>query len=475
MSKPGRNEPCPCKSGKKYKNCHLIEEGNVLAASNRAMRLHEMERSLADRLLNFSVSLYGEEWLRDILDRVGSDGGGGILGFVVPCSVYESVLEQDSILDQFLASAEASAGRLTDSERAWLNAQKRSWISVWEVLEVTPGVGLSVRDFFTGEARWVIERSGSRSLSPRDCVLSRVVDFEGMSVFCGMHPRSLPPRPAAFFVESIRKLLKLGAKIIPASLLRAKVPFEGWLLSWGKLVEQIDREREVVPTLQNTDGDPLLITRDHFEFDPIHRPTIEAELAKLSDEAGDDETASSAERSFTFHRPGNAMHKQWDNTVVGRADLRASKFVLETNSIRRADDLQAKVEGTLKAIVRHRLRDHQDPAAALRTGRDSLAKSRAPESDDSATPEMIEALRQFKTQHYQGWLDTPLPALSGLTPRAAAAKPSKRKQVMLIMKEIENRESRLPPHERFDVSTLWQALNLKEDRVPAPAPSAIQS
>ena len=26
--KVGRNDPCPCGSGKKYKNCHMREQGN---------------------------------------------------------------------------------------------------------------------------------------------------------------------------------------------------------------------------------------------------------------------------------------------------------------------------------------------------------------------------------------------------------------------------------------------------------------
>jgi len=29
MAKPGRNEPCPCGSGKKYKNCHERKPGSA--------------------------------------------------------------------------------------------------------------------------------------------------------------------------------------------------------------------------------------------------------------------------------------------------------------------------------------------------------------------------------------------------------------------------------------------------------------
>ena len=36
MEKVGRNEPCPCGSGKKYKNCHE-KEGGLKKKSNRSV------------------------------------------------------------------------------------------------------------------------------------------------------------------------------------------------------------------------------------------------------------------------------------------------------------------------------------------------------------------------------------------------------------------------------------------------------
>lgn len=34
--KPGRNDPCPCGSGKKYKNCHMLQEKESAAAKYTA-------------------------------------------------------------------------------------------------------------------------------------------------------------------------------------------------------------------------------------------------------------------------------------------------------------------------------------------------------------------------------------------------------------------------------------------------------
>ncbi|HMI82654.1 MAG TPA: hypothetical protein VK550_01105 [Polyangiaceae bacterium] len=47
-----------------------------------------------------------------------------------------------------------------------------------------------------------------------------------------------------------------------------------------------------------------------------------------------------------------------------------------------------------------------------------------------------------------------------MTPREAASKPRKRKEVVLLLKEMENMESRAPAAERVDVSMLWTELGL---------------
>ena len=77
---------------------------------------------------------------------------------------------------------------------------------------------------------------------------------------------------------------------------------------------------------------------------------------------------------------------------------------------------------------------------------------------------MLGVLREFKQRHLESWVDTPVPALAGLTPRQAATKPRKRGEVALLIKEMENHESRLPPEERADVSALWGELGLREMR-----------
>ncbi|HID22435.1 MAG TPA: DUF2384 domain-containing protein, partial [Planctomycetaceae bacterium] len=67
-------------------------------------------------------------------------------------------------------------------------------------------------------------------------------------------------------------------------------------------------------------------------------------------------------------------------------------------------------------------------------------------------------MREFKEQYYARWLDLPVPALDGMTPRDAARTKQGRRQVDVLLKEMENRECRLPKEERFDFSGIRREL-----------------
>jgi hypothetical protein len=62
------------------------------------------------------------------------------------------------------------------------------------------------------EERFVHEVKGSRTVRFREALLARVVDHEGLSVFCGVYPRSLPPREADRVVRAVRGELKVRGR-----------------------------------------------------------------------------------------------------------------------------------------------------------------------------------------------------------------------------------------------------------------------
>ena len=145
---------------------------------------------------HYAKRRFGAAWSRaadDFVDPARS------LQLFAPWSVYCFELERRPVVSWFL---EECAVQLAPEDRAWLLAQQRGWLSIWEVLAVEPGRSVTARDLLSGEQRRVHEVSGSAMLVPRDTILVRIVEHEGISVFCGMHPRLLPPLEAA---EVVRK------------------------------------------------------------------------------------------------------------------------------------------------------------------------------------------------------------------------------------------------------------------------------
>jgi hypothetical protein len=152
---------------------------------------------MVERLVTFATREFGRGWMGDLLGQLELDLDPELSQLVGPCSLYEWPSEKGTMAELWLAS---SPRGISDRERGWLAAQGRAWLSIWEVREVTPNVAVRVRDFLTGEERYVLERSGTEVLTPRDAVLGRVVDFEGwldtpIPALSGMTPREAAAKP----------------------------------------------------------------------------------------------------------------------------------------------------------------------------------------------------------------------------------------------------------------------------------------
>ena len=76
-----------------------------------------------------------------------------------------------------------------------------------------------------------------------------------------------------------------------------------------------------------------------------------------------------------------------------------------------------------------------------------------------ASPEQEALLAEFKARHYADWPDRPLPALDNRTPRECVRSVAGRRQVDLLLKNMEHAEHR-GPGKPFDFSTIRRDLGL---------------
>ena len=447
----GRNDPCPCGSGKKYKHCHLKAEQAARAGAHAADPLHELDHRLVDVLAEYASTRFGAEWFRCAEAFADVENA---LQLAVPWAVYGYAVQGRTIVDQYLVE---HGQRMPELDRRWLVAQRESWLSVWEVTDVKPEIGISLQDLLTGETVEVRERLASRTAVVRDALLARVVRFDEVSLLCGAHPRPLPPLHAAEVVRRTRSRLRLKARVPPHRLRDGAIG--AYLIRrWEEEVAALEARHARKPDLHNTDGDPLLWTTDYFEIAADAAPAVEARLGQLEGVVVHAPLSGQVPRIWVYLREESKKHRPLGDTVIGQAEIRPGnpvKLVLETNSRGRADALRALVEAACGELVRHRGREHADPLSdkAPRPKKDAVAPV--------ASPEVQQLLLDLKERFYADWVDQPLPALGGSTPRAAARSAQGRAAVDVLLKDMENHERRAQGDAAFDFSVIRRQLGLE--------------
>jgi hypothetical protein len=356
--------------------------------------------------------------------------------------------------------AQRYLARFTSQEadwQAWYEAHRRSWLGIWEMRQVDPGRGTRMVDLLTGEERYVYERQATQQWNSFEACLARVVDLdEGLSVLAGTFPIALPPRAAeAARQKFLEHSFPDRRKLKPADLCSARRFVElanfwnGALLAWYQRPQ---------PTMVNQDGDPTELCIDSFTFSPETRPALLTRLGTLGPLHDDGTTAR-----IKLSRAPLAQQGMFETVTVGTIRVTADRCQAEANSVKRADHLQEQILACAGDLLQHRGRERKNIAQLS-------PEPRIPELQLGASvpKEVQEALnqqlRQLRQQHMKKWLDLPVPALLGKTPRQAARDTQGRKELQLLLKEFAFQEARTPTSQRISLDHLYHELGLGDGR-----------
>jgi len=401
--------------------------------------------------MDFAGSRFGEDWLESARGLSARDEAVGLLAHFL---VYQVPLRKRPVAHWFEQERDQ---RLSGTERAWLQAQQAAWLSVWEVRGVEPGRSLKLEDMLTGEVRDVQEVAASKSLAPRQAILARVVDYDGLSLLCGCYARPLPPREAADVVRQARSRLR-RKKTDPLVGIRDDKISRYLVGLWDDTVDELCQRPLGLPELRNTDGEALLLTVDRFEFDAPRRAEIEAALKTI--EGTEPQGGDGPDEGYLFRHPGDLAEDGRIGTLLASAWIGDGKLRVETNSVERADRVRAQIETACRGRIRHRSREHSDPIAQL--GEHGPARTVGEDPPGLSPDEANAVILDFKRRHYADWPDQPLPALGGKTPRTAVRSKAGREQVDLLLKEMESSEGQSPEGQRFDFSELRRELGIQD-------------
>jgi hypothetical protein len=440
----GRNDPCPCGSGLKYKKCHrpLDEAARPVAPEEGRSTLHDLDNRFVARVAEWALDRFKEDFDLDELDHAFPEIAAGGAEFFIPWSVYHYPVRG---LPPFEWYARENASMLSRRERDWIEAQRGAWMSVWEVRECVPGKSMVLADLLTGEQRLVQEASASRGLVVRDAMLTRVVDLGADSILIGTHTWPLPPVEAADVVDVVRRDLRRKLPL-PVELLREAGAIFVLAGRWHQAVFERNERLLDPPKLRNTSGDPIRLVTDRYRFIDSTRGAVEAALASIKD-ASDVEREADGTSVVAFQK---------GDTVTGTAFVSGEELRLETNSRRRAAALRRKVENACRELLTDHQRSEVDPWDALDEVDDLETNERVRSADEAAL------IREEKARHYATWPDTPLPFLGNKTPRQAARSRRGREELAVLLKQMENREARQEAETRFDVGILRRELGIGE-------------
>ncbi len=181
--RPGRNEPCWCGSGRKYKDCHLKEDDTRrarqrdLTAAQDTLTVKIIDAAREDvatipaAMERFWDGKYTADQLAELEDREER----GPERFLTWLAFDFQPEGGHTLVQRLQAAADAGTFELDDDECTLLATWGSVRLRPYVVQEVLKGTGIRMRDLLTNEERMVTERSASRRLLADEVVVAHLV------------------------------------------------------------------------------------------------------------------------------------------------------------------------------------------------------------------------------------------------------------------------------------------------------------
>jgi len=402
----GRNERCPCGSGRKYKTCHLgrLEVRSLLPFD-----------ALVRKLAHWQLHTGGDRLFEEVEDEVRA--GLEAKDAETPLNdllMRDVVLWDWGGLRRYL---DVRGVLLPDAERTLLEHWLAPRRALYVVTSVEPGTSVTLEEVNGPLEVRLHDRSLSRSLKPLDLFCTRLLPDEsgqltslgGISV----------PRPQR---QRIGSLIASGDGI--------------GLLRW--LVDPMP-----TPHVQTMEGQEILFVTATYRL-PDPEAAAEALGKKLR--LGDDGVF----REFVKRRG-----REW---IRGSISIDGDVATVESNAKKRADRLERTLRkaapgATLLKRVERSMEQVSDEEGLVVPDASGLL-------DPETNPDVAAAMEGMMREMEDAWVDEEIPALGGLTPRQAARDPAWRAELEALLDDMTWQRRRSGAHGSMDPDRLRALLAL---------------
>ncbi|MEI8173545.1 MAG: hypothetical protein WCH07_08695 [Deltaproteobacteria bacterium] len=351
--------------------------------------------------------------------------------------------------------------RLDSLSVKYLEAALSDPLSFWQIEAVEPERGIMARDLILGRERFIEDVSAAQSLHKWDILLANTMTVDGVCVFNIVAPFSLPAKVADHIknkpymdfdkmeeIEAILRLFDYDYDLI-------------WLFQ--DLLD--DLSNPSLLELSNTDGEAMVFTNSIYEFNPSDRPAIMEGMSGIT-EFECDPGKRTGTSHFTWIEP-SAQQSLMGNVTKGTIVVRKKYIETECNSKERDILLRGKLESVLSGLISHKKTSCKYPTDIVASGKAAApGRRKAPPVLDLADlPEEAQAgIKEHIEKMHMNWADTPVPALGNRTPREAVKEPEGKGQVIRLINDWENMQSRMKDQPLvFDFNKLRNSLGLQPE------------
>ena len=403
----GRNDRCWCGSGRKYKQCHQHRE--QLPLEKRTMWLYA------------KASLFVTEglWRLEVIELAKAraahwTGAESMLDALQDGLVLDVLLFEGGALAAYLAER----GSLLPADEFLLAEQ---WLlsprSVYEIEEVSPGVGMLLRDLRSGDRVEISERSASTMVRRGTYICTRLMPVgDTMQIIGAVEPVDLRYR------DSLIALLDDEPEAI-------------------ELVEFLT-QRFAPPVIRNTEGEDLVACEAVFAVSDVDAlvaalNTAYEPIAMDKPIIGDEGSALDSE-TLVWHEH---LEARGQNTIRAILTLTDGELRIGTNSDERMDRVIDAVGRMSPGLVL--LSDERTPTDSpfAIAGSEAGGVMGGPSGMlDPSDPAMAAIMDEYIRDYETSWLDEEIPALAGLTPRQAAADPTRRPDLIALLASFDTDE-----------------------------------
>jgi len=486
--KIGRNSPCPCGSGKKFKKCC----GAVVSLCREDLLSLMPDDLLTGTKVDFyfdiyrSVVLYSEglksdptfgtelrRVCRDFEERFkpGTEYG-------LPDSFYMNWflfdnrfgVDQRTVIEKFMEEDIFKESR--DEVRQAFCELSESYATCYQIKKISES-SILFEELVTG-SRWEVNRLGDtmeEKAKPDDIWHARFVGSGEDAYYFGQ-PFIFEKEAKRDFIKIIEGLVnrfKEYASIrslefkIPRDAFKAAIGFWAEYLYKGTLKHSNDNTRLAdmpsnaasKPILCTTDGEKVRFSEVIFKI--IDEDRVRDKFSELKGIEYDDENDC-----WIWSKKGNRRMKSWKNTILGWIHIKGGRIVGTVNSLERALKLKNKLSMRLgKAICFERI-DSKDHAVMPEPSPEEMRKFKEEQRRLNTDPEIREALIQKQEEYYlKDWITSKIPALDGKTPKQAAKTKEGRLQLEVLINRMERMENTKPDHmPKMDMNFIRSTLGL---------------